>query len=199
MDAHDWDERYRARDIPWDAEPSRLLVGAVGGLKPGTALDLASGDGRNAVWLAGRGWRVTAVDWSRVGAEKGLQMAEERGVEVDWQIADLTAWEPPDEGFDLVIILYLQIPEEERHRVWRTAAAAVTLGGRLVIIGHDSRNLEEGYGGPAQPAVLYTASEAAAVVGESLRVDRAEAVVRPVDTDEGQRLAIDNVVIAERV
>jgi ubiquinone/menaquinone biosynthesis C-methylase UbiE len=198
MDRDDWDERHRLKEPDPTAEPSRFLASAVGGLPPGAALDLASGQGRNAVWLAEQGWRVTGVDWSEVAVERARTTAAERGVEVEFAVADLMEWESPGPIFDLVTIVYLQVPAAEREAVWRKAAASVAPGGHLVVIGHDSRNLDEGWGGPSHPAVLYRASEVSAVVGESLTIQRAETVVRPVDTEDGTRHAIDNLVVAQR-
>jgi len=198
MDEHDWDDRYRDRELLWTVEPNRFVVSAVGILDPGSALVLAAGEGRNAVWLAEQGWDVTAIDWSGVAIEKGTELAAQRGVTVEWQQADLFEWEPGPDVYDLVTITYLQVPAPGRESVWRKAASAVGPGGHLLLIGHDSRNLEEGYGGPSQSAVLYTASDASGVVGESLHVERAETVVRPVEVDDGVRYAIDNLVMARR-
>ncbi len=197
MDHRDWDDRHRSEDRFSDREPNRFVVATVKPLAPGTAADLAAGQGRNSVWLAGRGWEVTAVDFSGVALEKAAARAAEAGVGLTVEQADLLAWEP-SRTYDLVMAVYLQLPAPDRHRVWRTAAAAVAPDGHLLLVGHDSRNLEEGYGGPSHPAVLYTASEAAGVVGETLRVERAETVVRPVEVDDGVRYAIDNLVLARR-
>lgn len=198
MDRRDWDHRYLQKEPVLTAEPNRFLVGAVKGFEPGAALDLASGQGRNAVWLAEQGWRVTGVDWSTVAVERARLMAAERGVEVEWVFADLSEWKSPGPVFDLVTIVYLQVPAADRKAIWSKAAASVAPGGHLVVVGHDSRNLEEGWGGPSHPGVLYRASEVAAVVGETLQVNRSETVVRPVDTEDGTRYAIDNLVVAER-
>jgi SAM-dependent methyltransferase len=198
MDRDDWDRRYRGRDFVWSVEPNRFLLAEVEGLTPGRALDLAAGEGRNAVWLAIRGWSVTAVDWSEVGLEKGRRLAEHQAVSVDWVLADLREWEPPARAFDLVIVLYLQPPADLRTPVWRRAAAAVATGGRLIVIGHDVANLTEGWGGPSHRGHLYTADEVAGVVGGELEVVRAEQVLRPVETEEGPRQAVDNIVVAVR-
>lgn len=200
MDRHAWDERYRDKELLWTAEPNRFLVEVASGLEPGVALDLAGGEGRNAVWLAEQGWRVTVLDWSKVALEKGRTLAEARGVGsvVTFMEADLLAWEPAKATANLVLVVYLQIPSPLRESVWRNAAAAVCDGGRLVVIGHDSSNLEAGYGGPQDPAVLYTADEVAAVVGETLTVERSERVERPVETEDGMRVALDNVTVAVR-
>ena len=94
MDAEGWDRRYEGSDLLWTAEPNRFLVAEVAGLEPGRALDVGTGEGRNAVWLAEQGWRVTGVDFSAVGLEKARHLATARGVEVEWVLADLSHYQP---------------------------------------------------------------------------------------------------------
>ena len=89
MDREAWNRRHREKDLAWHLDPNRFLVPEVEGLTPGRALDLAAGAGRNAVWLATRGWSVTAVDWSDVALDRGRRLAEQQAVEVDWVLADL--------------------------------------------------------------------------------------------------------------
>ena len=89
-------------------------------------MDLAAGEGRNAVWLASQGWDVTAVDWSEVAIDKARGLAaRSEVVGIDFEVHDLLAWEPPVAEFDLVLIVYLQIPHHEREAVWARAATAV--------------------------------------------------------------------------
>jgi SAM-dependent methyltransferase len=197
MDRHAWDERYGGQDLLWRADPNRFLVEEVDGMRPGTALDLACGEGRNAIWLAAKGWKVTAVDFSPVGLAKGRRLAEERSVDVQWEEADLLEWTPPSAMFDLVIAFYLQLPAEPRRLVARRAAEALAPGGTLVIVGHDLVNLSEGYGGPSDPAVLFTPDDVVADL-EGLEIRRAERVRRPVATDAGQVHAIDALVRASK-
>ena len=198
MDREAWDRRHRDKDFVWHLDPNRFLVPEVEGLTPGRALDLAAGAGRNAVWLATRGWAVTAVDWSEVALDKGRRLAEHQAVEVEWVLADLREWEPPVPAFDLVIVTYLQPPADVRALVWRKAAGAVAPGGRLIVIGHDVANLTEGWGGPQDPAHLYTAQEVADVVGDDLEVVRAERVLRREEAEDGVHHAVDNIVVAVR-
>ena len=198
MDRHDWNERYREKEILWHAMPNRFLIEVATGLEPGTAYDLAGGDGRNAVWLAEHGWRVTVVDWSEVALEKGRAFAAHRGVEVDFAEADLLDW-APEELRDLVAVVYLQIPPRERHAAWCTAVDALAPGGTVAIIGHDSSNLTEGVGGPQSPDVLYTADEVVEVIGDRVEILRADIVHRPVDLEDGTTaIALDNVVVGVR-
>lgn len=197
MDATGWDERYSTTDLVWTAEPNRTLVAEVGGLKPGRALDIAAGEGRNAVWLASQGWQVTATDFSEVGLGKARALAEHIGVEIETVQADAT--EPIDGRFDLVVIMYLHLPAEARRIAVRNAASALDVGGTLLVVGHDSTNLDEGFGGPPDPTVLFTAEDIVADLEDSgLTVERAERIVRTVATEEGERRALDALYRARR-
>lgn len=199
MTSADWDARYAGRELLWTAQPNRFLVAEVSGLEPGRALDLACGEGRNAVWLAEQGWRVEGVDFSAVALAKAKQLAAARGVAVEWTQADLVGHEPERGAYDLVVVLYLQLPADELGPVLRRAAAAVAAGGLLLVVAHDSSNLGHGWGGPQDPAVLYTASDVVdAVEPEGLEIERKEVVPRPVETPEGERIALDLLVRASR-
>ena len=190
-----WDERHAARDPIESFEPDPTLVDEIGSLRPGRALDLGAGDGRNAIWLASQGWHVTAVDFSGVALDRGRALATARGVRVEWQLADLLEWSPGVGGFDLVTLFFIHLPPDERRAVYARAAAAVAPGGTLLIVGHDRTNLEVGVGGPQDPAVLFTPGEVAAeLVG--FRVDQADAVRRPAVDGRGP---IDAIVRAVRV
>jgi ubiquinone/menaquinone biosynthesis C-methylase UbiE len=197
MDAEGWDARYSTTELIWTAEPNRFLVAEVADLPPGRALDLACGEGRNAVWLATLGWQATGVDFSAVGLGKGRALADRNGVEVEFVHADVTTWTPPGGAFDLVAILYLQVPAADREAVLGRATGALAPGGTLVVIGHDRTNLTEGYGGPQDPAVLYGPEDITPLLG-GLEVDKAERVHRPVDTPDGTKVAIDVVVRAHQ-
>lgn len=194
----DWNARYAGKDLLWTAEPNRLFAAEVGGLEPGRALDLACGEGRNAVWLAERGWDVTAVDFSDVAIGKAARLAESRGVDVEWVVADVLEYEPEPEAFDLVAVLYLQLPHDELARALRHAADALAAGGTLFVLGHDTTNLTDGYGGPRDATVLFTPEDVVAAVG-GLAVERAEKVERTVEpADGGTATAIDALVRAVR-
>lgn len=200
MDAADWDARYAAAELLWSAGPNRFLVEECGQLPPGRALDLACGEGRNALWLAEQGWQATGVDFSAVAVERGLRIAAERGIagRVELIAADVLAWQPDPAGYDLVIVFYFQLPASERGRILAKAAAAVAPGGTLLVVGHDLLNLTEGVGGPKDPAVLFTPQDVLAEACDGLVVEKAERVTRPVETEAGTRFAIDALVRARR-
>ncbi len=197
MDRESWNERYAGSGLLWTAQPNRFLASDVAELSAGRALDLGCGEGRNAVWLAERGWAVTGVDFSDVGLAKAAGLAAERGVSVDWVQADVRDYVPEPGAFDLVAVLYLHLPPAERRAVLARAAAAVAPGGVALVVGHDTSNLADGYGGPPDPAILFTPEEVAAEL-PALRAERAERVRRPVTSPDGEVEAIDALVRARR-
>jgi len=179
-------------DPPAPSEPreSSSVATTIRGWFSGRALDLGTGEGRHAVWLAALGWQVTAVDFSAVGIERARQGAAEVGVEVDWVVADVRGWEPEDGvTFDLVLVSYLMLGDDvlARARDW------LAPGGALVIVGHALRNLAGGVGGPRDERLLHTeAGLRAASAG--LQVEQLGEVIRHLP--EGD--AIDLVLVARR-
>ena len=193
----DWDRRYAESGLLWSAQPNRFLVAEVSDLPSGRALDLACGEGRNAVWLARLGWQVTGVDFSEVAIAKAREQSRAAGVDVEWVVADLLDYDPAERAFELVIAFYLQVPASDRARILSAAAESVADGGTFLLVGHDSRNIAGGYGGPQDPAVLYTPEDVVADL-PGLEVERAEVVERPVETSDGVRVALDALVRAHR-
>jgi SAM-dependent methyltransferase len=198
MDSSAWDARYAAApDLVWTGEPNRFVVEELQDLPPGRALDLAAGEGRNAMWLAARAWQVTAVEFSSVAVERGRRLARERGVGVEWTIADLLDYVPAADSFDLVLVIYLHLHRADMARVLRRARTALATGGTLLVVGHDLANLTAGVGGPQDPAILQTPEGIVADL-DGLRVRRAETARRPVRVDDRTVDALDTVVVATR-
>jgi 2-polyprenyl-3-methyl-5-hydroxy-6-metoxy-1,4-benzoquinol methylase len=197
MDRETWDDRYQGEGLLWTDRPNRFLVAEVSGLQPGRALDLACGEGRNAVWLAEQGWQVTGVDFSCVALEKARRLAEKRGVAADWICADLLEYTPSREAFELVILFYVQLPADQRREILSRAASAVAPGGTFLLVAHAPENLERGYGGPRNPAVLYGAEEVLPAL-EGFEIERAGPVMRPIESGGETREAIDTLVRARR-
>jgi SAM-dependent methyltransferase len=191
----DWDKRYASVENLWAVKPNRFLVAEARGLNPGRALDLACGEGQNAIWLATLGWDVTGVDYSEVAISKARTRGDRDGVHVDFLVADLVSYEPEAGAFDLVLVLYLHIPRDERRGVLERAAAAVAPGGTFVFVGHDLTNLTEGVGGPSDPGLLCTPDDIAAEL-PGLEIEKAERVLRDVAGEP--RDAIDALVRARR-
>lgn len=190
MDEREWDDRYRESDLVWSLEPNQFVVEFVSDLPPGLALDVGAGEGRNAVWLAQRGWNVTAVDFSAVGMEKARRMAFEAEVELATVVADVLSYTQP-EPVDLVLLAYLQLPAAEQGRVLRKSVDWLRPGGRVLVIAHDKSNVELGHGGPPDPQVCYSVDDTVAALA-GLSIERAEVVERPV----GDAVALDTLVMA---
>jgi SAM-dependent methyltransferase len=182
VDAGDWDDRYASVDQVWSTSPNQFVAAELADLTPGRAIDLACGEGRNAIWLAGRGWQVTALDFSQVAVDRGRRVAGD-DLPIEWRVDDALTAELPSAG--LVVLAYLQLPEEQRRTAVRRGFATLEPGGTFFLVAHDSTNLAEGTGGPQDPSVLYTAEDVLAdLEGEHFEVVRATRVARVVSHDD---------------
>ena len=195
MRPEDWDKRYASAENLWSTKPNRFLVAEVEHLEPGRALDLACGEGQNAIWLATRGWDVTGIDYSQVAIAKARSRAERESVTVRFACADLVEYEPETGSYDLALVLYLHVPASERRRILARAAAALAPGGTFVLVGHDLTNATDGVGGPSDVELLYTPAQITSEL-PGLEPDKATTVLRGVDGEE--RDAIDALVTARR-
>lgn len=200
-----WDARYREADVLWSGHANPVLVAEVSDLPPGTALDIGSGEGADAIWLAARGWRVTGLDVSDVAVERAAAHAATAGVgdRITWLQADLTIDTPVgggiDGGFDLVTAQFMHLPSEQRRALHRRLAAAVAPGGTLLVVGHHPSDLET-IPRPPVPDLFFTAPDVAAELDPSqwtvlLDEARPRSAVHP----EGHTVTIhDTVLLARR-
>ncbi len=154
---HDWEQRYEARDV-WSGNVNVHLTDWVATHRPaspGTAIDLACGEGADAIWLAEQGWRVMAVDFASVAIERASRVARDKAMDIRWMVADLTDWQAP-EAVDLVSLSFFHESRSVRVGVWQRASLAVAPMGTLLVSGHAVGT--EGEGGP--PAdTRFTADE----------------------------------------
>jgi SAM-dependent methyltransferase len=188
-----WDDRYGEQPALWGADANRFLVELAADLAPGTALDMGSGQGRNAFWLAERGHTVAGLDLSPVAVEQATAVAADHDLDATFEAVDLISWDPAGRTWDLVVLAYLQLPDTARRRVHHAAVDALAPGGRLILIAHHRDNLEHGVGGPPYPDVLFTEQQLA-VDFANLEIERNGKVLRP--TDDGD--AIDIVLVATK-
>jgi SAM-dependent methyltransferase len=173
-----WEDRYRASERVWSGAPNVVLTRAVAALTPGTALDLGCAEGADAIWLAGNGWRVTAVDVSATALERGAGQAASAGVadQITWQKHDLSATFPTGR-YDLVSVQFLHSPSLEwpREAILRQAAAAVAPGGVLLIVSHAAKP----WGHAPGPEVRFPTAEE---TRDELRLDAVDWVVLELGT-----------------
>jgi SAM-dependent methyltransferase len=190
VDAFEWDQRYRSADRLWSATPNLFVADRLKTMTPGLGLDLAAGEGRNAIWLASLGWKMTAVDFSEVAVERGSAHSDE----IDFVVADVLEWEPTD-SYDLILIAYLQMVASDFEMVLLRAREWLSPDGELFLIGHDASNISDGWGGPQYPEVLW---EVPAIVGmlDGMFIVESQVVRRPVETEDGPRFARDALVRA---
>ncbi len=153
-----WDERYGREDYHFGTEPNAFLRAQAHRLSPGTAaLAVADGEGRNGVWLAGQGLKVTAVDSSPVGLAKAKRLAEERGVSMECIEADLADWTWPSEAFDVVVAIFIQFADPTlRKTIFDGMKQALKPGGLVLMEGYRPEQLAYGTGGPKVLDQLYT-------------------------------------------
>ena len=198
-----WDARYGSTSQVWSGNPNRRLEEQVAALDPGTALEVGCGEGADAIWLAARGWHVTAVDVSTVALERAARMAVEAGVEmagrIGWQQADILAWTPPARQFDLVTAHYIHVPSVEREALHRRLAEAVRPGGSLLIVGHHPSDLETSAGRWRMVDFLFTAEQVAAVLcPEGWEIVTCTAEARRALDPDGQPITIHDAVLRAR-
>lgn len=205
MTAAFWDERYRSSTSVWSGDPNPQLVTEVSALAPGYALDVGSGEGADAIWLAARGWRVLAVDISIVALERSASLAEAAGADVarriEWKQVDVLTWSPAEAAFDLVSAQFMQLPAEARDPLFRRLAAAVAPHGTLLVVGHHPSDLETTARRPRGAGVLYPPEAIVSLLDPAgweiaVREARGRSAVDP----EGRTVTVhDTVVRAHRL
>src|SRR3954453_2840940 len=194
-----WEERYRSVAAVWSKRPNATLVAEAADLSAGTALDVGCGEGADAIWLAQRGWRVTAVDFAATALGGVPPAAATAGVadRIDWLRADVTRWAPDADAFDLVSAQYMHLPPDDRRVLFARLADAVRAGGTLLVAGHDVSGPPPEAHRPPVPERFFTAAE----VAEGFDPGTWEVVVaesRPGAQHAGQDITVRDVVLRAR-
>lgn len=159
MNTQFWDDRYRADEYAYGREPNEFLRTEAHRIAPGRVLCLAEGEGRNAVFLAGLGYEVSAVDFSAEGLRKAELLAREKHVEITTVQADLGTYEPEPEGFTGIVAIFAHLPSPVRKRVHAWIARALRPGGVFILEAYTPRQLAFNTGGPRNPDMLMTLEE----------------------------------------
>lgn len=195
--AAEWDERYGETDRVWSGEPNGALVTETGDLDPGRALDVGCGEGADAVWLARRGWQVTALDVSGVAISRAQSHARDAGVDVTWVHAGLVEAGLPAGTFDLVSAQYAALRTSEQAVAEHTLIDLVAPGGTLLVVHHDvdPEHLHDGGFDPAQYALP---SDIAGVLDAGWQIEVDERRERSVSGGGGARHRHDLVLRARR-
>ncbi len=198
-----WDDRYLSHTALWSGDPNPHLVAEAARLTPGTALDVGTGEGADAIWLAGRGWLVTAVDLSTVALERAAAHAAQLGADIagriGWLHEDLASWDPSPARYDLVSAQYLHLPAAPRRALFGRLAEAVAPGGTLLIVGHHPADLQTTMPRPPMPELFYTGDDIAAALdpGEWAIITNASPGRTATDPD-GNTVTIHDTVLQAR-
>ena len=198
--AAEWDGRYRERDgAMWSGRPNGRLVAEVAGLTPGRALDVGCGEGADAVWLAGRGWTVTAIDVSDVAIGRARQAAELVGAVVDWVRGDALRTPLPARSFDLLSLQYPALPRAAGEPAVRALLDTVRPGGMLLAVYHDldDQHRQHMKANGVDPADYLGDDDLVRLLGNDFTIERHAAEPR-IDPPPGVPHVADIVLRARR-
>ena len=192
-----WDARYREHPTAiWSGKPNPVLEAEAADLPPGRALDVGCGEGADALWLAERGWRVDAVDISRVALERAKSHAATRNLEVNWVHADLLTHPPVTGAYDLVNAQYMQLPQQEREAMYAALAAAVRPGGTLLVGAHHPSDLHSKIRRPNVADMFFTAEAVAAELDDQQwEILVAETRPRTASNHDGESATVHDTVL----
>jgi SAM-dependent methyltransferase len=154
MNTNHWNERYAGTDRLFTDRPDETLVELASGLPPGRAIDVGAGEGRNSLWLARKGWSVTAIDVSEIALTRLADLARDEHLLIMTEVVDMNEFLERGERFDLVVIANMHAEPGERSKLFTQASNSLAPGGHLFLVGHHVSSL--GKAGPSQPKRLYT-------------------------------------------
>lgn len=194
----EWDTRYAEREQLWSGQPNGALVAEVAGLAPGRVLDVGCGEGADAVWLASRGWGVTALEVSGVALERAAEHARDAGVAVNWVHAELAEAALPPASFDLVSAQYPALLRTPDAAAERALLAAVAPGGVLLLVHHAGINTQQVHDSGFDPANYVWPSMVAALLNDDWEVELNEQRPRVAPNDGAGAHHADDLVLRAR-
>ena len=195
-----WDEHYGSSPTLWSGKPNPVLVAEVTDLPPGRALDVGSGEGADALWLASLGWQVLGTDVSQVALDRAAAAADAAGLsdQVMWVQQDLSAWTPPARAFELVSAQFFHLPADIRPQVYGGLADSVAPGGTFLVVAHHPSDLDTTMSRPPIEELFFTADELAENLDDEWEIQLAEARPRTAVDPDGREITITDTVLKAR-
>jgi len=151
-----WNERYSEPGYAFGETPNDFLVSVADRIPSGKILSIGEGEGRNAVFLASRGYQVSAVDASAVGLQKAHELAEKNKVEISTEVMDLADFDPGKNQWQGVVSIFCHIPIDIRHSLYRRLIDSLVPGGVFVLESYTPDQLKFATGGPPTADLMMT-------------------------------------------
>jgi SAM-dependent methyltransferase len=203
MDSQDWDTRYKSADNIWSLSPNEFVAQYLEHLPTGSMIDLAGGEGRNALWFASRGWQVENVEFSKIALGKFCDRAEKENLQELCKATHADVTEDIQfalQNVDLGVIAYLHIESTGLTKAIQSLVSNIKPGGTFFGIWHARENLVDGFGGPQDPEVIPTKEEIQeALVASGISGASIELKERRVNVGEEIKTAIDLVILAVKL
>ncbi|GAA2158943.1 methyltransferase family protein [Humibacillus xanthopallidus] len=194
----DWEERYAGSPV-WSGNPNVALVAEASDLTPGRALDVGCGEGADAVWLARRGWRVTAIDVATNALDRARAAGDAEGVDVDWVASGLVELSDREARFDLVTVFYPALMRTPGRDVEQALLGAVAPGGTLLVVHHANFDREVALSHGFDPDDYVGHDDVVAALGEGWVVECDEQRERDVTEGAGAHHHDDLILRARRL
>lgn len=183
MSKYFWDSRCSETEFAYGTEPNKFLKEHLENLKLGKALFLGEGEGRNAVYAATLGWQIDAVDFSSSARVKALKLAEEKKVNINYEVCDLNDYQFKENYYDLVVMIFLHLPVGLREKVFYNSIRSLRENGRVVIEAFSKQQINNTSGGPRSTDLLYSEQDILDLV-KGLNTELIE--TKSINIDEGQ-------------
>ena len=154
-----WDKRYSEEEFAYGTKPNEFVKSVIDKLKPGKALFLGEGEGRNSVYAASLGWNVDAVDFSESAKEKALKLASDNNVVINYTISDLENYQFIENKYDMIVMVFLHLPAKINQIIFEGSISSLKVAGKLIIETFSKEQINNSSGGPKDLQLLFSESE----------------------------------------
>lgn len=178
-----WNDRYSDKEFAYGINPNKFFKQQIEKLKPGKALFLGEGEGRNAVYAATLGWNVDAVDFSSSAKDKAISLANKNGVTINYDVCDLNEYNFKENYYDLVVMIFLHLPIELSKNIFKSSIKSLKQNGKMIIVAFSKDQINNTSGGPKSIKLLYSENDILSLT-KSLKTEILE--LKVIDLDEGE-------------